>query len=50
VPLSAKSGFGEVNGIGDGMWVWYGRPFADVKTLLKGIWTSRAVRWPTRRR
>jgi membrane peptidoglycan carboxypeptidase len=36
VPLSAKSGFGEVNGIGDGMWVWYGRPFADVKTLLKG--------------
>jgi len=25
VPLSAKSGFGEVNGIGDGMWVWYGR-------------------------
>ena len=36
VPLSAKSGFGEVNGIGDGMWVWYGRPFAEVKTLLKG--------------
>ena len=36
MPLSAKSGFGEVNGIGDGMWVWYGRPFAEVKTLLKG--------------
>ncbi|MGK5077717.1 transglycosylase domain-containing protein [Janthinobacterium sp. HLX7-2] len=36
VPLSAKSGFGEVNGIGDGMWVWYGRPFAEVKTLLNG--------------
>lgn len=36
VPLSAKSGFGEVNGIGDGMWVWYGRPFAEVKTLLSG--------------
>ncbi|TNC77298.1 penicillin-binding protein [Janthinobacterium lividum] len=35
VPLSAKSGFGEVNGIGDGMWVWYGRPFAEVKILLK---------------
>jgi len=34
VPLSAKSGFGEVNGIGDGMWVWYGRPFEEVKTLL----------------
>ncbi|MBB5370935.1 MULTISPECIES: transglycosylase domain-containing protein [unclassified Janthinobacterium] len=36
VPLSAKSGFGEVNGIGDGMWVWYGRPFDEVKTLLNG--------------
>lgn len=34
VPLSAKSGFGEVNGIGDGMWVWYGRDFNEVKTLL----------------
>jgi hypothetical protein len=30
VPLSAKLGYGEVNGIGDGMWVWYGRDFADV--------------------
>ncbi|WP_426077243.1 transglycosylase domain-containing protein [Janthinobacterium sp. PSPC3-1] len=34
VPLSAKSGFGEVNGIGDGMWVWYGRNFDDVKQQL----------------
>ncbi|MET0983378.1 MAG: transglycosylase domain-containing protein, partial [Telluria sp.] len=25
VPLSAKLGYGEVNGLGDGMWVWYGR-------------------------
>jgi membrane peptidoglycan carboxypeptidase len=36
VPLSAKPGYGEVNGIGDGMWVWYGREFADVNRLLSG--------------
>jgi membrane peptidoglycan carboxypeptidase len=34
VPLSARSGFGEVNGIGDGLWVWYGRDFADVNRAL----------------
>jgi membrane peptidoglycan carboxypeptidase len=36
VPLSAKPGYGEVNGIGDGMWVWYGREFAEVNRLLAG--------------
>jgi membrane peptidoglycan carboxypeptidase len=36
VPLSAKTGYGEVNGIGDGMWVWYGRDFAEVTRALKG--------------
>ncbi|MFZ3286321.1 MAG: transglycosylase domain-containing protein, partial [Telluria sp.] len=36
VPLSAKPGYGEVNGIGDGMWVWYGRDFASVNRTLKG--------------
>ncbi|QJD99089.1 glycosyl transferase family 51 [Massilia forsythiae] len=36
VPLSAKLGYGEVNGIGDGMWVWYGRDFADVNRVLAG--------------
>lgn len=34
VPLSAKSGFGEVNGLGDGLWAWYGRDFAEVNRLL----------------
>lgn len=34
VPLSAKAGFGEVNGIGDGLWVWYGRDFSEVNRLL----------------
>ena len=35
VPLAAKSGFGEVNGLGDGLWAWYGQPFDDVNPLLR---------------
>lgn len=35
VPLAAKPGFGEVNGIGDGLWAWYGRDFAQVNALLR---------------
>ena len=49
VPLSAKAGFGEVNGIGDGLWAWYGRDFAEVNRLLSTpIDTSRPV--PAQRR
>jgi membrane peptidoglycan carboxypeptidase len=39
VPLSAMRGYGEVDGIGDGLWVWYGRDFEQVNTLLRGIGT-----------
>ena len=35
MPLSAKSGFGEVHGIGDGLWAWYNRDFAEVQRILK---------------
>jgi membrane peptidoglycan carboxypeptidase len=34
VPLSAQAGFGEVNGLGDGLWAWYGRDFGEVTGLL----------------
>ncbi len=34
VPLAARPGFGEVNGIGDGLWAWYGRDFDEVSRLL----------------
>ena len=34
MPLSAKAGFGEVHGLGDGLWVWYGRDFKQVNRLL----------------
>ena len=35
VPLAAKAGFGEVNGLGDALWAWYGRDFASVNQLLR---------------
>ena len=34
MPLSAKAGFGEVHGLGDGLWAWYGRDFEQVSHLL----------------
>lgn len=34
VPLSAAPGFGEVNGLGDGLWVWFAADFAKVNALL----------------
>lgn len=37
VPLGAQSGFGEVNGIGDGLWAWYGRDFAEMNRLLMKV-------------
>ncbi|WP_404326275.1 transglycosylase domain-containing protein [Aerophototrophica crusticola] len=34
-PLSARAGIGEVNGLGDGLWAWYGSDFATVNRILK---------------
>ncbi|WP_081948826.1 transglycosylase domain-containing protein [Litchfieldella xinjiangensis] len=34
VPLSAAPGYGEVHGIGDGLWVWFGADFDEVNRLL----------------
>ncbi|MBU0969783.1 MAG: glycosyl transferase family 51, partial [Proteobacteria bacterium] len=34
VPLSAAPGYGEVNGLGDGLFVWYGTPFDEMNRLL----------------
>ncbi len=41
MPLSAKAGFGEVHGLGDGLWVWYGRDFKDVNRILKSATTQQ---------
>jgi membrane peptidoglycan carboxypeptidase len=36
VPLAAAPRFGEVNGIGDGLWAWYGLDFAEINKTLNG--------------
>ena len=35
VPLAAWPGYGEIIGLGDGMWVWYGRDFVEMNRLLR---------------
>lgn len=35
VPLSARRGYGEINGLGDAMWVWYGEDFEEVNALIR---------------
>lgn len=34
VPLAAVSGYGEVNGLGDGLWAWYGLEFGPFNAAL----------------
>ncbi|MHB0974768.1 MAG: transglycosylase domain-containing protein [Thiobacillus sp.] len=35
VPLAAAPRFGEVNGIADGLWAWYGLDFQEINKTLK---------------
>lgn len=37
MPLAAKSGFGEVHGLGDGLWAWYGRDLPEVLRILQKV-------------
>ena len=34
VPLAAKPGYGEIDGLADGLWAWYGRKFSEVNQFL----------------
>ncbi|SPD76166.1 Membrane carboxypeptidase [uncultured Desulfobacterium sp.] len=34
IPLAAAAGYGEVNGLGDGLWAWFGADFDEVNSLL----------------
>ncbi|HYZ25470.1 MAG TPA: transglycosylase domain-containing protein, partial [Geminicoccaceae bacterium] len=34
-PLSARAGFGEVHGLGDGLWVWFGTDFERANQVLR---------------
>jgi membrane peptidoglycan carboxypeptidase len=36
VPLAAAPRYGEVNGIGDGLWAWYGLDFGETNRALSG--------------
>lgn len=42
VPLAAVAGLGEVNGIGDGLWAWFGLDFNDVNRTLRSLPSSAA--------
>jgi len=34
VPLSARAGYGEINGLGDGLWAWYGTSLEQLRRAL----------------
>ena len=40
IPLAAVPGYGEVIGLGDGLWAWYGADLTEVNTLLLRVGTS----------
>ena len=42
VPLAAVTGFGEVNGLGDGLWSWYGLDFDQVNRTLRAWGSAHA--------
>jgi membrane peptidoglycan carboxypeptidase len=37
VPLAALAGYGEVNGLGDGLWAWYEADFDEVNGLVRTL-------------
>ncbi|MBK8895609.1 MAG: transglycosylase domain-containing protein [Propionivibrio sp.] len=44
VPLAGLAGYGEVNGLGDGLWAWYGRDFDTANRLLSDPHADLAAR------
>jgi membrane peptidoglycan carboxypeptidase len=37
IPLAALRGYGEVNGLGDGLWAWYGADFQATNSRLSAL-------------
>jgi membrane peptidoglycan carboxypeptidase len=37
IPLAALRGYGEVNGLGDGLWAWYGVEFEEINQQLRTL-------------
>ncbi|HJW11063.1 MAG TPA: transglycosylase domain-containing protein, partial [Albitalea sp.] len=46
LPLGAFPGYGEVNGIGDGLWVWWGADFEAANRALRRKGHEGAPSWP----
>ncbi len=44
VPLAGLAGYGEVNGLGDGLWAWYGRDFDEANRVLADPAADPALR------
>src|SRR5690606_5688504 len=44
VPLAAAPRFGEVNGVGDGLWAWYGLDFEATNRILMDLGKPAAER------
>lgn len=42
IPLAARPGYGEVNGLGDGLQAWFGADFDTVNRLMRETETGRA--------
>lgn len=43
LPLAAAPGFGEVHGLGDGLWAWYDADFDPINRRLHGVEGEAAV-------
>lgn len=41
-PLAARPGFGEVHGLGDGLWIWFGTTLQQARDLLRDNPTTAA--------
>ncbi|MFD1625741.1 transglycosylase domain-containing protein [Azospirillum griseum] len=48
-PLTARPGFGEVNGLGDGLWAWFGTDLAIAQRVLSEPTATAAAPDPTTR-
>ena len=42
-PLSARPGIGEINGLGDGLWAWFGSDLASAAAILREPATEPAA-------
>jgi membrane peptidoglycan carboxypeptidase len=43
-PLSSRAGYGEVIGIGDGLWAWFGTDLGEVSAVLSGAAQAELAR------